>query len=128
MAQPQIYGAISWVKLGMMTAVSVIFLSGCSVIPEPEVQVVTEVQKITVPIVARPKPIDLVDTRVYVVNEQNLEAFIEKFKAENGDLAYVALSVKDYENLALNVAELRRFINQQTEIIIYYENAMKLDE
>ncbi len=88
----------------------------------------TEVQKITVPIVARPKPIDLVDTRVYVVNEQNLEAFIEKFKAENGDLAYVALSVKDYENLALNVAELRRFINQQTEIIIYYENAMKLDE
>jgi hypothetical protein len=89
---------------------------------------VTEVQKITVPIVARPKPIDLVDTRVYVVNEQNLEAFIEKFKAENGDLAYVALSVKDYENLALNVAELRRFINQQTEIIIYYENAMKLDE
>jgi len=43
-------------------------------------------------------------------------------------LAFVALSVKDYENLALNVAELRRFINQQKEIIIYYEEAMKPDE
>tara|TARA_B110000977_G_scaffold199766_1_gene288138 strand:- start:809 stop:955 length:147 start_codon:yes stop_codon:yes gene_type:complete len=43
-------------------------------------------------------------------------------------LAFVALSVKDYENLALNVAELRRFINQQKEIIIYYEKAMKPDE
>jgi hypothetical protein len=42
-------------------------------------------------------------------------------------LAFVALSVKDYENLALNVAELRRFINQQKEIIIYYEEAMKPD-
>ena len=83
--------------------------------------------KTTVPIATRPKPIDLVDTRVYVVNEANLQKFIEDFKAENGDLAFVALSVKDYENLALNVAELRRFINQQKEIIIYYEEAMKPD-
>ena len=83
--------------------------------------------KTTVPIATRPKPIDLVDTRVYVVNQANLQKFIEDFKAENGDLAFVALSVKDYENLALNVAELRRFINQQKEIIIYYEEAMKPD-
>lgn len=88
----------------------------------------TQTVKVTVPIATRPKPIDLVDTRVYVVNEANLEKFIEDFKAENGDLAFVALSVKDYENLALNVAELRRFINQQQEIIIYYEEAMKPDE
>ncbi len=87
----------------------------------------TQVQKVTVPIAARPKPIDLTDTRVYVVNQANLDAFIEDFKAENGDLAFVALSIKDYENLALNVAELRRFINQQREIIIYYEEAMKPD-
>ena len=84
--------------------------------------------KTTVPIATRPKPIDLVDTRVYVVNEANLEKFIEDFKAENGDLAFVALSVKDYENLALNVAELRRFINQQKEIIVYYEKAVQPDE
>ncbi len=88
----------------------------------------TQTVKTTVPIATRPKPIDLVDTRVYVVNEANLEKFIKDFKAENGDLAFVALSVKDYENLALNVSELRRFINQQKEIIIYYEEAMKPDE
>ncbi len=88
----------------------------------------TQTVKTTVPIATRPKPIDLVDTRVYVVNEANLEKFIKDFKAENGDLAFVSLSVKDYENLALNVAELRRFINQQKEIIIYYEEAMKPDD
>ena len=38
---------------------------------------------------------------------------------------YVAISVKDYENLAINIAELRRYIEQQTEIILYYENAVK---
>jgi len=33
--------------------------------------------------------------------------------------------MKDYENLALNLADLRRYINQQNEVIIYYEKAVK---
>jgi hypothetical protein len=81
-----------------------------------------------VPVVARPKPIDLADTRVYVVSKNNLEQFIAEFTDENGELAFVALSIGDYENLALNVAELRRYINQQTDIIVYYEESMKPDE
>jgi len=85
---------------------------------------VTQVQKLTVPIVARPKPINLTDTQVYVVNKDNLEAFIAEFTEQNGELAFVALSIDTYENLALNVSELRRFINQQNEIIVYYEKAM----
>ena len=40
-------------------------------------------------------------------------------------LAFVALSMKDYENLALNISDLRRFLNQQNEIIVYYEKAVK---
>jgi len=32
--------------------------------------------------------------------------------------------MKDYENLALNIADLRRYINQQGEIIVYYEEAV----
>ena len=84
----------------------------------------TQVQKVTVPIVARPKPINLTDTQVYVVNKGNLEAFIAEFTEQNGELAFVALSIDTYENLALNISELRRFINQQNEIIVYYEKAM----
>ena len=84
----------------------------------------TQVQKVTVPIVARPKPINLTDTQVYVVNKGNLEEFIAEFTEQNGELAFVALSIDTYENLALNISELRRFINQQNEIIVYYEKAM----
>jgi len=32
--------------------------------------------------------------------------------------------MKDYENLALNIADLRRFLEQQNEIIVYYEKAV----
>ena len=81
-----------------------------------------------IPTVPYPKPVQLIDTRIYVVNEENLNEFLEEFKETNGDLAFIALSVKDYENLALNIGELRRFINQQTQIIIYYEKAVAEDD
>ncbi len=81
-------------------------------------------EKVQIPTVSRPKPLQLTDTRVFVVTEQTLEKFIAEFKEINGEVAFVALSMKDYQNLALNIAELRRYIDQQTQIIVYYENAV----
>jgi hypothetical protein len=82
---------------------------------------------VQIPTVARPKPVQLIDTRIYVVNADTLDEFLEKFKEEHGDVAFVALSIKDYENLALNIAELKRYLNQQTQVIIYYEKAVTED-
>jgi hypothetical protein len=86
--------------------------------------VVTKIEKVQIPTVSRPKPLQLTDTRVFVVTEQTLEDFIIEFKELNGEVAFVALSMRDYENLALNIADLKRFINQQRNIIVYYENAV----
>ena len=123
MAQQLKYGVKLWGLLAVMGAI--LFLNGCSSLRTPkEIQTVTKIEKITIPTVARPKPTNLNDVRVYVVNKEILKDFIKEFIAENGDLAFVALSMKDYENLALNVAELRRYIEQQKQIIVYYENAV----
>tara|TARA_B100001248_G_scaffold202334_1_gene156538 strand:+ start:769 stop:897 length:129 start_codon:yes stop_codon:yes gene_type:complete len=32
--------------------------------------------------------------------------------------------MKDYENLVLNVADIKRYLEQQKEIIVYYEKAV----
>lgn len=127
MVQQQNFGVIS--SKTLVVLVMLLSLTGCSLLPwssppEPEIKVVTKIEKTTVPTVARPKPIQLTDTRIYVVNKDNLDDFIKEFTDTNGDLAFIALSVKDYENLALNIGELRRYINQQTEIIVYYEEAV----
>ena len=74
--------------------------------------------------VARPKPLRLTDTRIFVVTKDNYDEFVKDFTEVYGDLAYVAISMKDYENLALNIAEMRRFLNQQKQIIVYYEKAV----
>ena len=128
MALQQNYGVVSWKTLATILAASLLFLTGCSSFREPEVKVVTQIEKTTVPSVARPKPIDLVDTRVYVVTKDNYESFVKEFTAEHGELAYVVISMKDYENLAINIADLRRYIEQQTEIIVYYEEAVKPEQ
>ena len=58
----------------------------------------------------------------------NFEDFKKEFEAKNGVDSYVAISIKDYENLGKNFAELRRFIEQQKQIILYYEEAVKPTE
>ena len=126
MEQQQNFGGTLWLVAAIVSMF--LFLTGCSLIPEKEVQVVTQTQRVTVPIVARPKPLQLVDTRVYVVNKDNYEQFGKQFTEENGELAYVALAIKDYENLALNIADIKRFIEQQNEIIVYYESAMQKED
>ena len=79
-----------------------------------------------IPVQNRPPQLKLGDVKWWVVTEENFKEFKEKFQKENGDplVAYV-LSVRDYETLALNMAEIKRYIEQQKEIIIYYEEAVK---
>ena len=61
----------------------------------------------------------------YVVTEENFEEFKKRFVDENGDLVGYVLSVRDYESLALNMAEIKRYMEQQKQIIVYYEEAVK---
>ena len=103
--------------------------AGCSLLtPEPKIVTVTNTVKTTVPIVAHPKQVQLNDVKIYVVSKENYEEFVKEFEAKNGADAYIAISVKDYENLSLNFAELRRYIEQQKQIILYYEEAVKPEE
>jgi len=102
---------------------------GCSLLtPEPQIKIVTNTVKTTVPIVAQPKAVQLNDVKIYVVSKENYDEFVKEFEAKNGADAYIAISVKDYENLAFNFSELRRYIEQQKQIIVYYENAVKPEE
>ena len=113
------YGAVFMISLTLM---------GCSLMPEPKVLTVTKIVRTEVPIVQHPKAVQLNDIKIYVVNKSNYEDFIKAYEKKNGGDSYIAISVKDYENLSLNFAELRRYIEQQKQIIVYYEEAVKPEE
>ena len=98
-------------------------LTACSLFSKPEKVVVTQVEYVerTIPIQHRPKPVTLYDIEFYAVTKENIDEFIERFEKAEGSLVFFAISVPDYENIALNMGELRRFIESQTAIILYYE-------
>ena len=77
-----------------------------------------------IPTQNRPRPVALSNLHFYVVTEDTLAAFKRRFVKQNGDFLFYAISVRDYETLALNMAEIKRFIEQQKQIIIYYEKAV----
>ena len=110
--------------------VTTLLLSSCSTFrPEKEIVTVTKLVERNVPIVPHPRQVQMNEIKIYVVSpEENFEEFKKEFESKNGADSYVAISIKDYENLGKNFAELRRYIEQQKQIILYYEEAVKPTE
>ncbi len=109
----------------MISSVSLLLLSGCATSPRPELIVQTEYVKQNIALQARPKGVQLSNVKFHVVNKDNIQQFLTQFEKDNGTVTFVAISVKDYEKLSLNVEELKRYILQQGELIVYYENSLK---
>jgi len=104
-----------------------LLISSCSTWnPLKTIEIKTVEVERNVPLQNRPRQLQLSNIHWYVVTEENFVEFKKKFIKENGDplVAYV-ISVKDYETLAIDMAEIKRYIDQQKQIIIYYEKALK---
>ena len=108
--------------------VGVIFLTSCSLFGPGEVTVQTEYVDRVIPIQARPRGITTYPIKFFAVTEENFEEFRITFEDEYTDFVFFALGVPDYENLSLNMAEIRRYIEQQRTLIIYYEDSIRPNE
>jgi hypothetical protein len=98
-------------------------ISGCSILqPQKQVVVQTKFVEKQIPLQPRPKPLNLDNIAWKVVTQDNLQEFLQTF--EETSVVFFAISVQDYETLSLNMAEIRRYIEQQKAVIVYYENAI----
>ena len=104
--------------------IATVSITGCASTTTP-IQVDTRPVQLTIIQPAPPAPVSLSEVKVSVVTAATLDAFIKQAKAEQGtdNPVFVVVSVKGYENLSLNIAELKRYILQQQQIIAYYRKA-----
>ena len=57
------------------------------------------------------------------------DKFIDDIKKKHGgDVVFVAITVEDYELMAYNTQEIKRYISQLGEVIVYYRNVTIGDE
>ena len=117
-----------------MLLVALLIISACSRTPEKEIITVPtvvetpEIEKPTIQIVPRPNPVIMKDADIVVITESNLDEVIERIKGTQGEFVLYALTASSFEALALNLEQVKRFIEQQNNVILYYENNLKDDQ
>ena len=146
-----------------------IAISGCSLIPERNIQIESKPIQIDIMQPDLPRPVNLTAPKWFVVSEAKIvnpcratipfepkkfdEKGQEKFKrpktcelderenpdwpvgytyfdqfvdemkrVNNGEILFVATTIGDYKVMAEDMQELKRYINQLGEVVIYYRN------
>tara|TARA_R110000782_G_scaffold202160_2_gene290798 strand:- start:128 stop:364 length:237 start_codon:yes stop_codon:yes gene_type:complete len=67
-----------------------------------------------------PREIDLKDPYWYVVSDKNIDEFLARIEKDQDQVVFVAMSIPDYELMAYNMQELKRYINELKEVVVYY--------
>lgn len=115
----------------MALLIAPLIVTACSRSSEKEivtVPTVVETPKIELPqirIVSRPSPIKMKNSDIIVVTESNLEEVINRVKNTQGEFVLYAMTAQSFESLALNFEQIKKFIETQNQIILYYEKAVK---
>jgi hypothetical protein len=94
------------------------------IVTVPTIVETPEIDAPTIRIVPRPDPVELKNADIVVVTEANLEAVIARIKTEQGDFVLYAMTAQSFESLALNFEEIKKFIEEQNAVIVYYEESV----
>ena len=111
-------------KLVLYLVPLAILLSSCSWKPEKEIVTVETIVKPTIAIAQRPRPVEFDELKVKVITEANVQEVIQEMKESQGQFLVYALDPVTFKNLAIGIEEIKRYIEQQNDIIIYYEKAV----
>lgn len=141
-------------------AVLTLLISGCSLLPSKQIEIVSEPIQIDIIQPSLPRKVNLTEPTWYVVSEavitnpcikrlqddgsmkrpktclqedrENpdwpegytyLDRFLDEMRKQNGgSVVFVATSIGDYEVMSTNMQELRRYIRELGEVVIYYRN------
>ena len=115
-------------KLIVFSILLSLLLSSCSWKPEKEIITKAEVYVPTINVVPRPKPLTLRNADVIVITEKNLKEVIQRVKDMQGSFVVYALDPKSFESLAINMEQIKLYIEKQKQIILYYEKAVTNEE
>ena len=107
-------------KKTAVTLTVLMMACSCSLIPSKQVEVISKPIERTIVQPIMPREINLKDPYWYVVSSKNLDDFILQVEKDQGQLVFVAMSVPDYELMAYNMQELKRYINELKEVVVYY--------
>jgi len=68
-----------------------------------------------------PREINLGVPQWIVVTPDNWEDQLERIKQQEGEVLFLAMTVPDYEVMSVNMKELKRYITELKDVVVYYK-------
>ena len=92
----------------------------CSLLPTREIQVSAKPidRQIVQPVM--PRGIDLKQVRWLTITPENFEEQFALIENQEGELVFLAMTVPDYETMAYNMQEIKRYITELKDVVVYY--------
>jgi len=97
-----------------------IMACSCSLLPTKQIQVSAKPieRQIVQPIM--PREIDLMQPEWIAVTPENWEEQLAKIEKQEGELVFLAMTIPDYEIMAYNMQEIKRYITELKDVVVYY--------
>jgi hypothetical protein len=100
----------------------------CSLLPTKEIQVTTKPMDRTIVQPVMPREIDLKEVRWLTITPENYEEQFAVIENQEGELVFLAMTVPDYEVMAYNMQELKRYITELKDVVVYYRKVTTKQE
>lgn len=73
-----------------------------------------------------PTPVKLEKPTWRIITEQNAKEVLDTLsKDNNGKFTVILLTTQDYQKLMVDLADIKRYMEQQKAIVLYYKNITK---
>ena len=96
--------------------------SSCSLLPKTkQVEITAKPLERTFVQPVMPREINLGVPQWIVVTPDNWEDQLERIKKQEGEVLFLAMTVPDYEVMSVNMKELKRYITELKDVVVYYK-------
>lgn len=100
----------------------------CSLLPTKQIQVSAKPieRQIVQPIM--PREINLKELQWLTVTPDNWEEQLARIEEQEGELVFLAMTIPDYEVMAYNMQEIKRYIVELKDVVVYYRKVTTSEE
>ena len=96
--------------------------SSCSLLPKTKtVEVTAKPLERTFVQPVMPREINLGVPQWIVVTPDNWEEQLARIEKQEGEILFLAMTVPDYEVMSVNMKELKRYITELKDVVVYYK-------
>ena len=102
-------------------------VSNCSLIPTKQIEVSAKPIERNIVHPVMPREIDLREVRWLTNTPENFEEQFKIIEEQEGELVFLAMTIPDYETMAYNMQELKRYITELKDVVVYYREVTTAD-